>query len=119
MIKFFASYSGAKKVLHKLRPSESEAVKDNHFLRAFFARVIDDPEFQKVTKHFDKTTEEILDLVHTGYSAFNTKELLDGEDADVGVKKTTCILHRTDNTTKHLFNKSKNNGVPKAQFRSE
>jgi hypothetical protein len=81
----------AKKIIHKLKSAQSEAVKDDHFLRAFFARAIDVPELNEVTKKFltvNKTTEEILDLVHVDFSAVNTKELLEDGSNTAGEKKS-------------------------------
>ena len=85
---FFPFYSKVKKLIHKLKTAKSEAVKDEHFLRAFFSRAINVSELSEVTKKFltvfTLTAEEILDLVHTDFSAVHTKELLEDGSVTAG-----------------------------------
>jgi len=120
---FFSFYSKAKKIIHQLKTAKSDAVKDDHFLCALFARAIDVPELSKVTKKFltvfNKTTEEILDLVHIDFSAVNTKELLEDGSTTAGEGKSNlrCANNNSDKS-KVNFTNSKSKPVTKVVFRA-
>jgi len=94
---FLRFYSDAKSILHKLKEAKSVAVSDDNFLRAFFAKAIDAPEFTEQTKlflkDFEQTPVAILELVHADNRAQETGEIL--RDNDVG--KARSLLRRVGN----------------------
>ena len=121
---FFSFYSKTKEIIHKLKTAKSDAVKDDHFLRAFFARAIDVPDLSEITKKFltvfNKTTKEILDLVHIDFSsAVNTKELLeDGSTTAGGGESNLRRANNNNDKSKVNFTNSKSKPVTKVVFRA-
>jgi len=114
---FLLFYSDAKHIIHKLRKEKSVALKDDTFLRAFFAGIINVPELKEVTKKFltvhSKTTEAILDLVHADFRAMSTKEhMVDGISA-----KGSTKVRRAPKTDDKAPVKPKGNGPPSVQYR--
>ena len=114
---FLMFYSNAKHIIHKLKQEKSVALKDDSFLRAFFAGVINVPELKEVTKMFltvhHKTPEAILNIVHDDFRAMCTKEqMVDGVTA-----KGSAKARRVPKSEDKAPFKPKGNGPPSVQYR--
>ena len=77
---FLAFYNTVKGTIWKLKRDSSVAIKDDTFLRAYLARVIDAPELQhevkKLISDSSRTYETILELIHADYRAQETGDTL-------------------------------------------
>ena len=77
---FLSFYSKSKATLHKLKWSNSIAVTDKVFLKAFFAKVIFVEKLQSKTKKLlkdgNETCAEILENIRSDYRSLETGELM-------------------------------------------
>ena len=98
MDSFLSFYSSSKKILHKLKNTNSIAVADNVFLKSDFTKVIQTTELQHEVKKLLKGGKEsyraILEMIVVDYNAQSTNELMRD-----GATKPTSILRRVDKTS--------------------
>ena len=77
---FLHFYSKAKSMVFKLKRDNSTAIKDDIFLRAYFAKAIEAPELQTNVKKLvtDRagTYDTILELIHKDFRAQETNDAL-------------------------------------------
>ena len=70
---FLSFYNNVKGTIWKLKRDSSVAIKDDTFLRAYLAKVINAPELQHEVKKLitssSGTYETILELIHADYCA--------------------------------------------------
>ena len=70
---FPLSYSGMKKVTHKLREASSIAVTDDTFLKAFLSDSVSCEDLKTKSKGFlmegTETYDKIMDKIHVDYRA--------------------------------------------------
>ena len=75
---FLTFYSKSKGIIHRLKKSNSIAVTDEVFLKAYFSMAIDAPELQSEVKTFLKEPTSsygaILESIHSDYRAQTTGE---------------------------------------------
>ena len=95
---FFAFYSKAKGVIHKLTKVNSVAATDNVFLKAYFAKVIEAPELQTKVQGFLKDTFksyiEVLEDIHADYRAQAMEEDIRGVPGGKTNSMITALARR-------------------------